>query len=430
MLHRNSFVSAGLASLVLMAACGDDDDPPAPSTGGTSGRGGSSGASGRGGSSGTGGSSGAAGTGGLAGSAGTGAAAGTSGSAGTAGADGAVGSAGTAGSTGSGGSAGTGDAGDASPDAGSLCEKIGTQCHPYDLGAGEGDAHECHEIGHAGNEANCAAESARCLAACSPSDAGAALPFQLNFAAKFGTEAFSCTGTYTGVGTDNATVKPVDMRFYVNNVKLITAGGTEAAVTLSQSAFQHTAGVALIDLEDGSGTCAGGTVETNAVIKGTVPNGIYTGVSFELGVPEALNHTDVSTAPSPVNVSGLYWGWLFGRIFLSSMIQGELSADAGADAGPPVSNVHLGSTACTGTPQDGGPVTCAKANRPKYTFTNFRFSRTIVFDVKALYSKSVARSTTCHSFTDADCLWPFEHLGVNFGTGTSTPTTQIVFKVE
>jgi uncharacterized repeat protein (TIGR04052 family) len=245
-------------------------------------------------------------------------------------------------------------------------------------------------------------------------------------------EAFACTGTYTGVGTDNATVKPVDMRFYVNNVKLITAGGTEATVTLSQSPFQHGSGLALIDLEDGSGTCAGGTVETNAVIKGTVPKGIYSGISFELGVPPALNHTDVSTAPSPANVSGLYWSWLSGRIFLSSMIQGEPAADAGADAGPPVSNVHLGSTACTGTPQDGGPVACAKPNRPKYTFANFRFSRTIVFDIKALYSKSVARSTSCHSFAgnESSCLWPFEHLGLNYGTGSSTPTTQIVFKVE
>jgi uncharacterized repeat protein (TIGR04052 family) len=432
MLHRTSFVSAALVGLVVMAACGDDDDPPPQNNGGTAGRGGTAGSSGRGGSSGSAGSGGSSGTGAVAGSGGSAGMDGSVGSSGTAGSAGSAGSAGTAGSAGSAGSAGTSDAGDAAPDAASVCETLGSQCHPYDLGAGEGDAHECHEIGHAGNETTCAAERARCLAACSPGDAGGALPFQLKFAAKFGTEAFSCTGTYMGVGTDNATVKPVDMRFYVNNVKLITAGGTEAAVTLTQSAFQHPAGVALIDLEDGSGTCSGGTVETNAVIKGTVPKGIYTGVSFELGVPESLNHTDVSTAPSPVNVSGLYWGWLFGRIFLSSMIQGEVAADAGADAGPPVSNVHLGSTACSGTPQDGGPVTCAKQNRPKYTFTNFRFSRTLVFDIKALYAKSVARNTACHSFpgNEASCLWPFENLGVNYGTGSSTPTTQTVFKVE
>ena len=60
---------------------------------------------------------------------------------------------------------------------------------------------------------------------------------------------------------------------------------------------------------------------------------------------------------------------------------------------------------------------------------DFRFSRTIVFDVKALYSKSVAQSTVCHSPRQrAACLWPFEHLGVNYGTGTSTPTTQTVFR--
>jgi uncharacterized repeat protein (TIGR04052 family) len=339
---------------------------------------------------------------------------------------------GATGSSGTAGTAGVSDAGDAAPDAGdagsdakSACTTLGSACHPYDLGAGE--PHECHELGHGGNETSCATELARCLSLCSPGDGGGTLPFQLNFGAKFGTEAFSCTGTYSGVGTDMVAVKPVDLRFYVQNVRFITAGGTQTAVTLDQGPWQHQ-GVALIDFEDGTGSCVGGTAETNKVIKGTLPKGTYTGIAFELGVPSSLNHSDVSTAPSPLNVSGLYWGWLLGRIYFASMIEAQVTPTG--DAGPPISNVHLGSTECTGAPEDGGAVTCSKPNRPVFTFPSFSFSRSIVVDVKALYSKSEAKNTVCHSFTASDCLWPFEQLGINFGTGSSTPTTQTVFRVE
>ena len=236
MLHRNSFVSAGLANLVLMAACGDDDDPPAPSTGGTSGRGGSSGASGRGGSA-------------------EAAAAAprepvgsrdlrervpqreppeaqarrsveapelrapTAQWAALAQRDRPVAAAALERPT-----PATRAPMRAVSARGSATNAMRT------ISAGEGEAHECHELGHGGDEAMCAAK-ARSALLVFPGRRGAA-PVPADFGAKFGTEAFSCTGTYTGVGTDNSTVKPVDLRFYVQNVRLITAGGTETAVTL------------------------------------------------------------------------------------------------------------------------------------------------------------------------------------------------------
>ena len=61
--------------------------------------------------------------------------------------------------------------------------------------------------------------------------------------------------------------------------------------------------VALLDFEDKTGGCRDvGTVETNAQVVGTVPEGDYTGLTFDLGVPFELNHIDASTAPSPLNV--------------------------------------------------------------------------------------------------------------------------------
>ena len=50
----------------------------------------------------------------------------------------------------------------------------------------------------------------------------------------------------------------------------------------------------LIDLEDGTGACGGGTPGTNASVRGTVPHGKYVGLRYTVGVPYALNHTDAS----------------------------------------------------------------------------------------------------------------------------------------
>lgn len=54
------------------------------------------------------------------------------------------------------------------PDA---CDMLGHQCHPFDTGSGP--AHDCHELGHAGDLAACEAMLASCLMTCS-GDAGSA----------------------------------------------------------------------------------------------------------------------------------------------------------------------------------------------------------------------------------------------------------------
>lgn len=50
------------------------------------------------------------------------------------------------------------------------CRAIASACHPYDTGAGIG--HDCHELGHVGDDLKCAPKKAECLAACPPKDAG------------------------------------------------------------------------------------------------------------------------------------------------------------------------------------------------------------------------------------------------------------------
>lgn len=58
--------------------------------------------------------------------------------------------------------AGHGDAGE------DQCQQIGHLCHDLDTGADAGLAHECHEVGHAGDALQCAAIYDDCIALCAP----------------------------------------------------------------------------------------------------------------------------------------------------------------------------------------------------------------------------------------------------------------------
>jgi uncharacterized repeat protein (TIGR04052 family) len=172
--------------------------------------------------------------------------------------------------------------------------------------------------------------------------------------------------------------------------------------------------------------CSNGTTATNDKIVGTVPTGKYRGIVFKLGVPFELNHTDIATAPAPLNLSSMYWSWNMGRLFLSLMNSAETSTTTSFET-----VLHVGSTGCMGDAQAGGVTGCAKPNRPEYRFPDFRLGRSVaVADVKAVLERSNLKTDLCHS-DDADtCSWPFEYLGINWFTGSLTPTTQRIFRME
>ncbi|WP_371441460.1 MbnP family protein [Methylosinus sp. R-45379] len=60
---------------------------------------------------------------------------------------------------------------------------------------------------------------------------------------------------------------------------------------------------------------------------GGVPAGKYKGLVFTVGVPSlakdaqgndvALNHSNLATAPAPLDVQGMNWGWQAGRKFIA-----------------------------------------------------------------------------------------------------------------
>lgn len=297
----------------------------------------------------------------------------------------------------------------------------------------------------------------------------------LRFKGKVGSQDLACGQSYMGQGTKASTITPRDFRFFVHNVRLISATGAEVPVQLDDRLPYQSKELALIDFANGTGSCDPSDKGTNTTVTGTVPVGSYTGVAFVEGVPETLNHADPSLHPGPLQAPGASWGWTLGfRFVMAEVVASATSSDAGAtDAGghtgapiaPPPDGgavhggadagaghgdadagsghsgggasglgfVHLGSTGCAGTQAtgDAGPgVSCDKPNRPEVRLSQFNpVSSSIVADLGAVFSKAdLTQSVQCHGSGPA-CAPMFEALGVNIDTGAALPTQQ-VFRVE
>lgn len=259
--------------------------------------------------------------------------------------------------------------------------------------------------------------SALALSACSDDSTGpeAPLAVELQFAADVNGQAFSCGSTYASVGTQGTTITPVDFRFYVHNVRLVTAGGVEVPVELEQDGQWQLEGLALLDFENGTGPCVNGTAPTRSVVRGEVPAGEYSGVRFTLGVPASMNHQDQSIAPPPLDIAALFWSWNGGYKFVR--------ADHISDALPTGWFVHLGSTGCTpsGSPQTV-PTSCAQENRVELAFSGFDVgSDVIVADLGRLLATSDLTQNTaapgCMSGpTDPECPAVLSRLGIGSAT--------------
>jgi uncharacterized repeat protein (TIGR04052 family) len=254
----------------------------------------------------------------------------------------------------------------------------------------------------------------------------APLAVSLSFEARVGDKVFDCGTSYPGLGTAATEVAISDFRMYVHDIRLVTADSAEVPVELDKSAWQHQ-GLALLDFEDKTDACANGTAERNTKITGTVPAGTYTGLKLKLGVPPALNYADAATAPSPLNLTGLFWTWKSGYKFLR--------LDAAAAAGPFL--VHLGSSNCTGDPSVGEKVTCARPNIAEIALQGFDpTKKTILVDYAALVkasnlSTNVSGAPGCMSDSDdPECLPIFEGLGLSITDGSPTPATQKFFRSE
>ena len=246
----------------------------------------------------------------------------------------------------------------------------------------------------------------------------------IRFAARVGSANAACGATFGGLGPDGSQAVTLnDFRFYVHALELLRADGSSAAVTLDEESPWQGEGVALLDFEDGSGACTSGTALTRDVVRGRAAPGPYTGVRFTLGVPFALNHRDASRAGAPLNLTSLFWGWQGGYKF----------ARIDATSGGASFLVHLGSTACNGSPT-GGVTRCEFENRPTITLDGFDpSSGVIVADYAALVgtldlqANSAGTAPGCMSTaSDPECRAVFTSIGLPFGT---SPAAQDFFSV-
>ena len=277
------------------------------------------------------------------------------------------------------------------------------------------------------------------LAACGgDSDTGASaeeVKVSLPFRAQAGEVSAACGAALAGLGTTDATADLLDLRFFVHDVALLNEQGEAVPVALEQDGRWQHEGVALVDLEDGSGTCGTGSPDVHEMVTGVVPAGHYHGVRFKVGVPEALNHLDAATAPAPLNDPALWWTWTSGYKFLKVDV---------ATSSNPGFVMHLGATDCSGDPGSG--YACGTTNVPEVTLDDLMVHAEsvpevmgdIVVDVAALHAGSDLDGAPpagdhmagCMSGpTDPQCAPIFAALGLPFGD-VQAPAAQTVFRVR
>jgi uncharacterized repeat protein (TIGR04052 family) len=167
----------------------------------------------------------------------------------------------------------------------------------------------------------------------------------LRFEARVGDVPFACGQRLKELGTSQADAEPMDLRLYVHDVRLLRNGSEAAPLALTADDAWQSDSVALLDFEDASGRCSGGTQETNREIRGTAPSGDYTGVALRVGVPAAQNHLDLSLAAAPLNLPAMYWSWQGGYKYLKAELATATSSDGYL--------LHLGAQACGGSPATG-----------------------------------------------------------------------------
>lgn len=252
---------------------------------------------------------------------------------------------------------------------------------------------------------------------------------EIQFAALVGDEPFACGSTYEGLGSTSTTFTPWDLRFYVYDVQLVTGAGVAVPVALDQDGIWQVETLAMLDFEDKSGDCSDGTTQVNTTIRGSVDAGTYTGIRFGVGVPFEYNHQDATLAPSPLNVTAMFWSWNSGYKFIR--LDG---ATTGMSTGM---YFHLGSTNCN--KNESGVVTdCDHPNRVEVSLNDFdATTQTVVLDVAALFEgtnmdqNQESTAPLCMSEAeDVDCEASFLNLGLPFGQTSGDPSSQSVFRVE
>jgi uncharacterized repeat protein (TIGR04052 family) len=304
--------------------------------------------------------------------------------------------------------------------------------------------------------------AALCLVGCGSDGADSPAPreFALKFAAMAEGKHIGCEDRVEGLGPDGGdSVGLADVRFYVSNLRLWDAAEREVALTLDENEFQYSSQVgqvSLVDLTGNSqGSCAGnaiafaeGTKRTNDAITGKTVVEQVKGVSFDVGVPQAVMQDVIAShtpegAPSPL--AEMQWTWASGYRHL---VMNFTVSDARGRTGD--GYAHVGSRDCG--PADGLALEdrprCDFVNTPQVTLENFDLEQGVVtldvprlladllfiapvYDLETFEVIGEGPGVACHaSPAQLDCAKLFEHLGLDMGAGTAKASANVVFGVE
>ncbi|MFP2930674.1 MbnP family copper-binding protein [Pyxidicoccus sp. 3LG] len=254
--------------------------------------------------------------------------------------------------------------------------------------------------------------------------------YTVRFSPQVREQALACGTSYTDIGTSRSIIELLDFKVYVRDVALVRAGGERHALKLEQDGTWQRDAIALLDFEDGTGTCDTGSPLTRTEIVGTAPeHDDYTGLEFKLGLPPDMNHLDGATAPAPLNAPGMWWSWQGGYKFVRLDVKSR-----GNDS----FFFHLGSSGCRGSVAEG--FTCTSDNQATVTLTNFNPERNqVVLDAAGLYAQldvdQVADGRTdtlagcMSSAADPECPKMFEQLGLAVD-GSSRPLPSTFIRVR
>ncbi len=242
------------------------------------------------------------------------------------------------------------------------------------------------------------------LCACNKAPA----PIEIEFRAAFDGEEIACDGPMATTMSD--------LRFYVHKLRLEDATGATHAVELEPGPWQQ-ADLALLDLEDGSGSCINGTPDTHSVIRGSVAGQSFRALEFTLGVPFADNHADPLQAEPPLGDPDMHWHWRGGYKFLRAGLKNVSDSFW----------LHLGSTGCSGTIRNISG--CNAPNRVTVRLENFAPGDMVLVDLAALVADGRLQDTTptdCSSGpAEKHCAAAFAALGLDHATGRKDGEQQL-----
>ena len=173
---------------------------------------------------------------------------------------------------------------------------------------------------------------------------------------------------------------------------------------------------------------------------GKIPKGNYQGLKFTLGIPSDLNHEDATIAPSPLNLTAMWWSWQGGYKAVRIELKSSTSvADTTLEQSAPSEKdflIHLGSTGCQVDPNSQKPSSCLNENTPAVVLSNFNpETDVVVADLAALVANTNLETNQsgtapgCMSEPeDSDCIGIFDSFGLPFSDQPSSGQT--FFRVE